>query len=143
MTTMANYAQDSDLDDYDPSVRDQDGDDFTKFFTRATADVLNLIKGSWWTQATGLPVSSFDESNLNTEALRQLTVYKALYAHIYPFFATYLEGDTWLEKINAKKKLFDEEWAVIKGLPLYDLDGDDVFEDEERPGPSATRLSRG
>lgn len=140
---MANYAQDSDLDTYDPQVRKHKVQDFTVYFTRGTADILNLIKGSWWGQASGLPVYSFDETKLNTEALRQLCVYKTLYTHIYPSFANYQEGDPWLLKIETVKKMYDEEWAVIKNLPLYDFDGDDTFEDVERRGPFMTRLRRG
>ena len=90
-----------------------------------------------------MPVYSFDEANLNTEALRQLCVYKTLYTHIYPSLSTYLEGDVWLNKIEAFKKLYNEEWAVVKGLPLYDFDEDTEFEDVERRGPFMTRLRRG
>ena len=139
---MANYAQDSDLDKYDATVRDQDGS-FLEMFTLGTADILNLIKGAWWPQATGLSLLSFDESRLNTEALRQLTVYWTLYAYICPFLATFIEGDTWLAKKDHYKERYDAEWAVVKNLPLYDFDEDDTFEDIERRGPFSTRLGRG
>ena len=140
---MADYAQDSDLDNYDETILQQGVASFKNQFTMATADVLNMIKGSWWPKATSLPLTSFSEANLNTEALRQLTVYKALYTYILPKLAKFLDGDTFNEKIKFYKERFQEEWETIKNLPLYDWDEDASFEDSERRGPMSTKVSRG
>ena len=140
---MANYAQDSDLETYDSTISQQGVDSFEAQFTLATADVLNLIKGSWWPKATTIPLTSFDEDNLNIEQLKQLTVFKALYSYILPLLAKFLEGDVFNEKIKFYKDRFDEEWSVIQNLPLYDFDEDTSFEDSERRGPMTVRKSRG
>lgn len=140
---MSNYAQDSDLEKYDSTISQQGIDSFESQFTLATADILNLIKGSWWPNATSIPLSSFSETLLNTEQLRQLTVFKALYSYILPKLAKFLEGDVFNEKITFYKDRFKEEWDVVKNLPLYDFDEDTSFEDSERRGPMTVRMSRG
>ena len=140
---MANYALDSDLEEYDSTVSEQTIDSFEDQLTKATADILNLVKSAWWPQASGLPVSSFEVANLNTEQLRQLTVFKALYSYILPKLAKFLEGDVFNEKITFYKERFKEEWDVVKNLPLYDFDEDATFEDSERRGPISVVLGRG
>jgi hypothetical protein len=140
---MANYATTSDLEEYDKEVNDQGVDSWEDQLTKATADILNLIKSAYWPQATTAPLSTFDEANLNTEALRQLTVYWALTNYIYPFLSTDMDGDIWTKREDKYKKKYDQEWSVVKGLPLYDWDEDDSFEEEERRGPVIARFARG
>ena len=137
------YAQDSDLDTYDKAVRKLSSDSFVDQLTLASNDILNLIKGTWWPNATNISLNSFDEANLNEAALLQITIFKALGDYIYPSLSQFKENDTLKAKADFYKQRFKEEWEVIKDLPLYDWDEDASFEDSERPGPFSVDLSRG
>lgn len=139
---MSLYAKDSDLIKYDAKVMTQGEDTFLDQLTFASDDILNLIKTGWWEEASGLPISSFDETKLNVAALEKLTVYKAFYEYIFPKLSKFTEGDTFLAKIDFYEKRFKEEWLIVKSLPLYDLDDDDTFEDGERRGPIQRRRAR-
>lgn len=137
------YAKDSDIDIYDKSIREMGVESFENHLTLASNDILNLIKGVWWPSATSLPLTSFDEANLNEGALLQLTVFKALGDYSYPSIAKFTETDTLVAKAEHFKERFKEEWATIKGLALYDFDESSTFDDDEKPGPFVHRLSRG
>lgn len=143
MALTTPYAKDSDLETYDSEVRKLGVDSFEKQLLLASEDILNKIKGEWWPSATTLSLSSFDEANLNTDALLQITVFKAFADYVFPMLSKFREGDIFQEKSKHYKERFKEEWATIKSLPLYDFDEDDTFEDSERKGPIERRLSRG
>lgn len=140
---MSLYAKDSDLDKYDSGVRSQGEDSYIDQLTYASNDILNLIKTGWWEDASGLPISSFDEARLNTAVLEKITVYKAFYEYIFPKLSKFTEGDTFLAKIEFYEKRFKDEWLIVKSLPLYDFDQDSSFGDEERKGPIQRKLARG
>lgn len=136
------YAKDSDIYTYDKSLKDIGGESFAAQLLLASNDILNLIKGSWWPSATEIPLESFDEANLDEAALVQITVFKALGDYIFPGLSKFTEADTFKAKAEHYQNRFKEEWATIKGLPLYDFDEDTVHEDTERPGPFVHRISR-
>ena len=150
---MAAYAEDFDLKEYDDDIFDHNVSSFEAEIIRASADVLNKIKSEWWPKAiesvssedhdTGLMPATLDEQYLNTAALKQITIFRALFAYIYPRLSTFIDGDTSREKAAHYKTMFNDEWKVIKGLPLYDFDKDSTFEDTERRGPIGRRLVRG
>ena len=141
---MSLYAQDSDLDKFDTSIRDQGIDSFENQLTLASGDILNLIKTGWWEEASGgLPISSFDEANLNTGILGKITIYKAFADYIFPMMAKFTENDTFVGKIDFYQGKFEKEWLIIKSLPLYDFDESASFEDSERRGPIQRKVARG
>lgn len=141
---MANYAEDTDLQDYEENILTESGiDSFEKQLTLASTEVLNKIKTAWWPQASSLPISYFDEANLNVLAIKQYTIYVAFSKYIFIKLATFLEDDTYLKKADFYKELAAEEWDIIKGLPLYDFDKDTLFEDSERRSPIVREVGRG
>lgn len=137
------YAKDSDVYEYDSSLKDAGKESFEKLLIKASNDILNLIKGVWWPSATSLPLTSFDEARLNEEALLQLTVYKAFADYIFPSLSKFSEGDIFKAKADHYAGKFKDEWATVKGLALYDFDESSSFEDDERPGPFVHRIARG
>ena len=141
---MANYAEDTDLQVYETNLLEESGvASFEDQLTLASADILNKIKSSWWTQASPTStISDFDESKLNVGIIKQLTVYKAFADYIFPKLANFMEDDTFLKKAEFYKEKYREEWDVVKGLPLYDFDGDTEFEDSERRGPIVREVGR-
>lgn len=142
MALTTPYAKDSDLETYDAKVRSYGIDSYNDQLLLASEDVLNKIKGDWWAKATTSSLTSFDEDNLNTAQLLQYTVYRAFADYIFPKLSKF-NGDIFQNKIDFYQKKADAEWAVIKELPLYDFDEDDVFEDDERRGPMNLRFTRG
>jgi len=141
---VANYAEDTDLQVYETNLLEEGGvDSYEAQLTLASADILNKIKSSWWPQASPTStISDFDESKLNVGVIKQLTVYKAFADYIFVKLANFMEDDTFLKKAEFYGEKYREEWDVVKGLPLYDFDGDTVFEDDERRGPITRELGR-
>lgn len=137
------YAKDSDIYTYDKSLKDVGEESFAAQLLLASNDVLNLIKGTWWPSATETSLASFDEANLDDAALVQLTVFKALGDYVFPSLSKFTETDIFKAKAEFYQGKFKEEWANVKGLPLYDFNKDTVHEDTERPGPFSHRMSRG
>ena len=139
---MVPYAIDNDLDEYDTDVRSQGVESFRSDLVKASNEILNLVKTVWWPE-TGRSINSFEEAKLNEAALKQVTIYKAFYKYIFPRLANFTEGDVFLQKIDFYKELFKEEWLLVTGLPLYDFDDSDTFDDDEVRGPNPRRLARG
>lgn len=138
---MANYAETSDIAkiiDIDPPA----GDGWTDELTKATRDVLAMIKADFWPPRH---ISSFDEANLDLDALVDLTCYRALGWYICPFLENYAGGEEgkWSLKAKVYKDLYHEEWLTLQKTPIYDFDEDSVFEDEETQGISSKRIGRG
>ena len=137
------YAKDSDIYTYDKSLKDIGEESFADHLLLASNDVLKLIKGTWWPSATEISLVNFDEANLDEDALVQLTVFKALGDYVFPSLSKFTETDTFKAKAEHYQARFKDEWATVKGLPLYDFNEDTVHDDDERPGPFVHRISRG
>ena len=137
------YAKDSDIYTYDKSLKDIGEESFADHLLLASNDVLKLVKGSWWPSATDIPLTSFAEARLDEAALLQLTVFKALGDYVFPSLSKFTETDIFKAKAEHYQNRFKEEWATVKGLPLYDFDEDTTFDEDERPGPFVHRISRG
>ena len=142
---MDPYIDKDDLAKHVPDINDHDAPtDWTDQIAFATEDVLNKIKAEWWPQVAS-PSFTIDESKLNTDALINLAVYRTLGFYALPYQATEMDkdGDAFSRKAEYYRGRYDEEWELVKELPLYDLDGDSQFEDEERQGPIVRTLARG
>lgn len=151
---MTDYASDSDLVGYADDILDHGVVTFTAELTRASADVLNLIKAEWWPNAItgkssetmdyGLVGPTLTEANLNHAALKQITIYRALGFHVYPRLSKMSDndGDSFSRRGEFYRGMYSDEWKLIKHLPLYDFNGDSAFDDTERRGPIGRRLIR-
>lgn len=136
---MANYALDSDIYDVieiTPSASNTWEDELTL----ATRDVLAKIKTDFWRDRD---ISDFDEANLDTTALLQMTVYRALGWYICPSLEKYVGGEvgSWGRQAERFKSMYKDEWDIVQQLPIYDFDEDAVFEDTEIQ-PKVTRRTR-
>jgi hypothetical protein len=136
---MANYALDSDIYDVikiEPSPSNAWEDELTL----ATRDVLAKIKTDFWRDRD---ISDFDEANLDTTALLQMTVYRALGWYICPSLEKYTAGEigAWGMQAERFKGMYKDEWDIVQQLPIYDFDEDAVFEDTEIQ-PKVTRRTR-
>lgn len=151
---MADYADDSELKEYADDIFDHGVSSFSSEITRASADVLNRIKSEWWPNAisskssettdSGLLPPVLDEQYLNEAALKQITIYRTFGFHAYPRLAKYsdIDGDSFSRRADFYRGMYDEEWKLIRNLPLYDFNADSSFDDTERRGPMGRRLIR-
>lgn len=144
MVLVANYATDSDLRDYHSGVFDYGKSSFDSELTKASTDILNRVKAEWWPQAVNQYYSrenqdvggltpSLDETYLNTEALKAVTVYWCFAKYVFPPMSKYTdEGDAFSRQAKFYDDLFRETWELTKKLPLYDFNKDLTFSDTER-----------
>jgi len=142
---MIPYITDTDLAKHVPDINDHNPpSNWSDQIQYGTDDVLNKIKAAWWPQVTD-PIYELDESLLNTDALANLAIYCCLGFYALPYLATERDkdGDSFSRKAEYYRGRYNEEWEVVKELPLYDFDGDTQFEDSERQGPIVRELVRG
>jgi hypothetical protein len=148
------YADNSDLEDYVSDIFSHGAPSFASELTLASADLLNKVKAEWWPSASQartayentLSPITLDEAYLNTAALKQATIFRALSAYIFPKLSKNVgsaDGDVFSAKAEFYRKMYKEEWDTAKMLPLYDFDHDTQFEDIERRGPIPRRVIRG
>ena len=142
---MTPYIDKDDLAKHVQDINDHEGPtDWTDQIRFATDDVLNKIKADWWEQVSS-PLFDIDESLLNTDALKNLAVYRTLGFYALPLLSTESDedGDSFSRKAAKYQTRYDQEWDIVKNLPLYDFNSDDQFTDDERQGPIVRELSRG
>jgi len=150
-------ANESDLQSVIPDVFSYGISDFTSALGEAANDVINLIKSSWWPNATrnsfifetqdvagALTIAPLDPIYLDSAALRKLVVYRAASAYIYPKLATFQDndGDAFTRKSEFYRTMYNDEWEVVKQLPLYDFNKDGQFADIERRVNNGRRIWR-
>jgi len=150
------FATESDLQDFMPDIFRHGHNDFTNDLANAEEDIINLIKSSWYPSAirstfirenTDLSFYAFiplDVTRLNSAVLKKLTIYRAAYAYIYPKMSTMkdADGDSFSRKSEFYKKMYSEEWSIVKLLALYDFNGDSQFSDLERRVNNGRRVFR-
>jgi len=152
------FITESDLQDFIPDIYSYGLNSFTKEIAFAEDDVVNLIKSGWWMDAVrkNFLVSEshdiggsfgfypLDVTKLNAEALKKLTIYRVASGYIYPKLSTFkdVDGDSFSRKADFYKKYYNEEWEIVKKLPLYDFNGDGNFSDLERRVNSQRTLAR-
>jgi len=150
------FATESDLQDFIPDIFQHGSNNFTADIANAEEDVVNLIKSSWYPSAyrstfisenydaTGSAFIPLDEALLNSAALKKITIYRAASAYIYPKMSTMkdVDGDSFSRKADFYKGMYNDEWDVIKHLPLYDFDEDGNFSDLERRTNNGRRMFR-
>jgi len=151
------FITETDLHDFVPDVYTHGLNSFTKEIAFAEGDVVNLIKSGWWIEAVsksffvselqdfgGFGFYPLDVTKLNSEALKKITVYRAVSGYIYPKLATFkdVDGDSFSRKAEFYKGMYKEEWEVIRKLPLYDFNSDGTFSDLERRVSSGRTLGR-
>jgi len=152
------YAVDADLVALIPDILEHGVLTWAPELALASSDVLNKIKAGWWPQAVaqtygalgetvdfGPTAPTLDEANINDAALKLITCYRALEHYIFPKLSADQDdnGNAFTRKAERYANFFQQEWEVIKNLPLYDFNGDAQFTDIERRGPIRRRLHRG
>ena len=138
---MSNYATNSDLLDYVPTIFEHGVEDFTSELSQATADVQREIETDWFNPRFSNDYDLFgrstqvkmDVTKLQSAQWKRSTIYRALYAYILPRLSPFLpDGDAFQTQISFYKSRYNEEIkAEIEVGVEYDYNGDDTITDDE------------
>lgn len=149
---MTQYATDTDLQEYVPTIFDHGVASFTTELTRATQDVQRWVEINWFNEHFNSGYNSvgrriggtFDATKLTATQWERATIYLALYAYILPRLSPWrVESDSFQEQITFYRNRYHEEVKaeLAKGVE-YDLDGDSVVETGEKFKARQDRLYR-
>lgn len=150
---MATFAQDSDILEYAPDIKNYGIQDYTDLHSKTYDDILRLLNIRWWPTANygtrdisvlGGIDTKLSPSKLDSSQFTRAAVYHVLYQYIYPRLSTFeVEGDTFREKMAYYKEKFNEEIDSILQVGVnYDLDSSGTYEDSEKQSFYQGRLIR-
>ena len=149
---MATFAEDTDLVEYEPQIKDYGVFDFSDLHEKTHSDIIRLLNIKWWptTQYTSQDLSviggasKLTNSKLDTSQFTRAAVYHVLAYYIYPRLSSFdPDGDAFREKLNYYKDRFIEEFDLIlrEGVH-YDLDSSGTYEETEKQSFYHGRLIR-
>ena len=140
---MANFTTDSDIEQYEPDIKNYGIQDFSDLHALSTADVKRDIEIEWWPRAnfgrydiTTNSVSSMEDSLLQDSQWTRAAVYHVLGHYIYPRLSTFSpDGDVFREKLAFYRQEYKTEFDKILRLGVkYDYDSSgDITASEKAP----------
>lgn len=149
---MATFAQDSDLLEYEPDIKNYGIQDFSDLHSKTYDDIVRLLNIKWWktTQMGSYDISvigqvnRLDENKLNANQFTRAAVYHVLGEYIYPRLSTFEpDGDSFREKMMYYKGKFADEFDYILQVGVdYDLNSDGTISDSEQQPFYFNRLIR-
>ena len=149
---MTNFAQDSDLLEYEPQIRDYGIHDYSDLHTKTTTDIERLLNIRWWNthQASNTDITvigtatKLTKSKLNHNQFTRAAVYHVLAYYIFPLLSTFTEEqDVFERKMNYYKEKFAEEFdLILRDGVHYDADSSGTYEDTEKQSFFHGRLIR-
>lgn len=158
MALTTPFVNDADLKSFLPDVLSFGVATFAPQNLRASDDVFERLVAEWWPQAIGgfyglsrasvdiqWPVlPAMDIALVNTAALVTLTAYRALGHYVMPLISSDADanGDLFTRRAARYERFYDEEWAKVINLPLYDFNADGSFTTIERALSVSRRLRR-
>lgn len=148
---MAQFATDTDLQDYEPSILELGIPEFKDLHEKSYDDIVRLIEIDWWPRANyrQYDISRGSFTSMNADLLvdsqwKRSAVYHVLAYYIYPRLSTFSpEGDVYMEKMQYYKDKFKEEFNLCLKLGVsYDYNGDSTIQDSEKQPVHFNRLVR-
>lgn len=148
---MAQFATDTDLQDYEPSILELGIPEFKDLHEKSYDDIVRLIEIDWWPRANyrQYDISRGSFASMNASLLvdaqwKRSAVYHVLAYYIYPRLSTFSpEGDVYMEKMQYYKDKFKEEFNLcLKQGVQYDYNGDSTIQDSEKQPTHFNRLVR-
>ena len=148
---MANYSSDSDLEQYEPDIKNYGIQDFSDLHALSTADLKRDIEIEWWPRAgygrydisTG-SVAEMEDSLLQDSQWTRAAVYHVLGFYIYPRLSTFdPNGDVFREKMAFYRQEYKTEFDKILRLGVkYDYDSSGTITASEKKPTHFNRLVR-
>jgi len=148
---MANFAQDSDLLEYEPEITNYGIQSFADLHVKTTQDILRKLRIEWWPRATygryDITTGTYTEMDNNLLTYSQFTkaaVYHVLAEYVYPRLSTFSpDGDVFREKMMYYKEKFSIEFKeILQDGVEYDYDSSGTIEDSEKQAQHFNRLVR-
>ena len=140
---MANYSTDSDLEQYEPDIKNYGIQDFSDLHALSKSDILRDIEIDWWPRAgygrydiTAGTIAEMEDSLLQDSQWTRCAVYHVLGHYIYPRLSTFSpEGDVFREKMAYYRQEYKTEFDKILRLGVkYDYDSSgDITSSEKKP----------
>lgn len=148
---MAQYATDTDLQEYEPDILNLGIPEFQDLHEKSYDDINRLIEIEWWPRASyrQYDITRGTYANINFDLLvdsqwKRAAVYHVLSHYIYPRLSTFSpEGDIYREKMEYYRAKFKEEFDLcLKQGVQYDYNADSTIEESEKVPVHFNRLVR-
>lgn len=150
---MATFANDNNLLEYEPDIRNYGIHDFSDIHEKTYDDIIRDLQIHWWPTAqygrydisvTGGQLQRLTQSKLDSTQFTRLACYVAFAEYIYPRLSTFsVEGDVFREKMMYyKDKAASEFQKILQEGVRYDLDSSGDYSDSEKQSFFHNRLIR-
>jgi hypothetical protein len=150
---MSNYATDSDILEYEPTIKEFGIIDFSSYHSKTTADIQRLLRIEWWPRVSRASTTSryfnstdleMDTTKIEATQFKRAAVYHTLSYYVLPKLTQHgAEPDRFRMMIDFYKARFREEFDyVLQDGVKYDFDGDGTVEDHEEQPVHFNRLVR-
>ena len=148
---MANFTTDSDLEQYEPDIKNYGIQDYSDLHTLSTADVKRDIEIEWFPRAgsnrydiTTPNDAEFEDSLLVDSQWTRCAVYHVLGHYIYPRLSTFdPNGDVFREKMAYYRQEYRTELSkILRQGVKYDFDSSGTIERSEKRPTHFNRLVR-
>jgi len=140
---VANFTTDSDLEQYEPDIKNYGIQDFSDLHALSTADIKRDIEIEWWPRAnygrydlSAGTTTSFEDSLLVSSQWTRAAVFHVLGFYVYPRLSTFdPNGDVFREKMAYYRQEYRNEFDKILRLGIkYDFDSSgDITTSEKKP----------
>jgi len=148
---VANFTTDSDLEQYEPDIKNYGIQDFSDLHALSTADVKRDIEIEWWPRAnygrydiSAGTTTSFEDSLLVDSQWTRCAVYHVLGFFVYPRLSTFSpEGDVFREKMAYYRQEYKTEFdKILRQGVKYDFDSSGTITTSEKKPTHFNRLVR-
>ena len=150
---MSNYATDTDLLEYEPTIKEFGIIDFSDLHTKTTDDINRLLRIEWWAKVSRSYSSrnlfattnlEMDTTKIEASQFKRAAVFHCLAYYILPRLTQHgAEPDRFRMMIDFYKSKFREEFdLILQDGVEYDFDNDGTVEDSEKQPEHFGRLVR-
>ena len=148
---MANYSADSDLEQYEPDIKNYGIQDFSDLHALSTADIKRDILIEWWPRAgygrydiTTGSIAEMEDSLLQDSQWTRAAVYHVLGHYVYPRLSTFdPAGDVFREKMLYYRQEYKTEFdKILREGVKYDYDSSGTITTSEKKPTHFNRLVR-
>ena len=148
---MANYSADSDLEQYEPDIKNYGIQDFSDLHALSTADIKRDILIEWRPRAgygrydiTTGSIAEMEDSLLQDSQWTRAAVYHVLGHYVYPRLSTFdPAGDVFREKMLYYRQEYKTEFdKILREGVKYDYDSSGTITTSEKKPTHFNRLVR-
>lgn len=149
---MSQFANDDNLIEYEPQIKEFGIQDFSDLHQKTFDDIVRLLNIEWFPTAEygkyDISIigakTKLSPSRLTTSQFTRAACYHVLAMYVYPRLSTFdPQSDVFMEKMKYYKEKFREEFDFILKVGVeYDIDSSGTITDSERQPFNFGRLVR-